>query len=546
MSISKHLKEHAILGISALPANTVTVGVGGMFPTIQAAVNFVETQINFIDSGVASTYEELVPESGFWTGLAVSDWANGSNIVTLAATATHANNEISGNTRLWLQAGSENQFYRIIAHREEESFLTDCKRIGTSIAGATDQITLWRENKWVIELLDARYEESVLISTNVCIRFVGTANTEWTGYQASALMKGSGFTYGVIEFKDVACLAEGNPGSIYSSAFMIGNVGSTGAWDEENTIELRFLEGCNLNTWQSDFISPAVQIGSVFMHHLTLASNPIISAAHLLYFIAQGTVQVSHITWNLIGVGVGIIEGDSYLFDATRARKLVIGHVHVNVQSGYDANGTLIIVQGGKFCEEIHVDNITISSDDAFAGLGSAARIGIVSMFTAVSGTGVAASKVYIGNCSLKFPNAPQGVINLYRGDSDTATEVYISDSSGGAVVPDAGDTIHCKVLDWVQALDYAAAITPNPNLGNTIDVGILTAAITVNAPANPIIGQKMRVLFEQGGVGNFGITWNAIFKAQVLAAGATGTKAAYDFEYDGVDWLQTNTVQWL
>lgn len=63
-----------------------------------------------------------------------------------------------------------------------------------------------------------------------------------------------------------------------------------------------------------------------------------------------------------------------------------------------------------------------------------------------------------------------------------------------------------------VVAIAYAASITPNCENGDTINVGELTGAITINAPTGAKVdGQSLRFRFDQDATGRV-ITWNAAF----------------------------------
>lgn len=90
------------------------------------------------------------------------------------------------------------------------------------------------------------------------------------------------------------------------------------------------------------------------------------------------------------------------------------------------------------------------------------------------------------------------------------------------------------------QDIAYAATITPDASIGEVVNVGALTAGITVNAPTNPTKYGRLVFMFVQGGAGAFAITWNAAFKkAADPGAGATGTKAVTEYLYDGANWIQ-------
>lgn len=82
------------------------------------------------------------------------------------------------------------------------------------------------------------------------------------------------------------------------------------------------------------------------------------------------------------------------------------------------------------------------------------------------------------------------------------------------------------------------ATITPDANAAES-QVFTLGASATIAAPINPgPIGQKLHLVFIQGGAGSFTITWNAAYRnAAAPTAGAAGTRASAEFRYDGVSW---------
>lgn len=89
------------------------------------------------------------------------------------------------------------------------------------------------------------------------------------------------------------------------------------------------------------------------------------------------------------------------------------------------------------------------------------------------------------------------------------------------------------------QTVAYAATLTVDPSLGSTVIVGALTGNITIAAPTNPEVGDKLTFCFVQDGTGNRTITWNAVFvttPTTVLTATTGRTKG--NFVYTGTVWL--------
>jgi len=93
------------------------------------------------------------------------------------------------------------------------------------------------------------------------------------------------------------------------------------------------------------------------------------------------------------------------------------------------------------------------------------------------------------------------------------------------------------------QPIAYAASITPDLAKGSYIYCNLGTeTAITINAPTNPVTGQ--RVLFEfLNGTDAVTITWNAVFKAAYTSV-TEGKRAIVEFIYNGTNYVQVGTVQ--
>jgi hypothetical protein len=102
----------------------------------------------------------------------------------------------------------------------------------------------------------------------------------------------------------------------------------------------------------------------------------------------------------------------------------------------------------------------------------------------------------------------------------------------------------------------FNASFTPNWRDGRTTNVGTLTAAITINAPAsNPGYtstipsGTQLTLLLTQDATGGRAITWNAIFlRSGNLASGSaatSGQRASISFTYDGTNWVETAVSPW-
>lgn len=91
-----------------------------------------------------------------------------------------------------------------------------------------------------------------------------------------------------------------------------------------------------------------------------------------------------------------------------------------------------------------------------------------------------------------------------------------------------------------VQTIAASATITADALLGHVVNVGAITEATTVAAPANPYTGAELDFMFLQDGTGGFTLTWDSIFKkASDPADGTANQVMATSFVYNGTNWIQ-------
>lgn len=88
------------------------------------------------------------------------------------------------------------------------------------------------------------------------------------------------------------------------------------------------------------------------------------------------------------------------------------------------------------------------------------------------------------------------------------------------------------------QVVPYAATITVDPQLGSAVFVGSLTGNITVAAPTNPEIGDRLTFKFIQDATGGRTITWNAVFVSTPTTVTTTLARTSGSFIFDGTNWV--------
>ncbi len=85
--------------------------------------------------------------------------------------------------------------------------------------------------------------------------------------------------------------------------------------------------------------------------------------------------------------------------------------------------------------------------------------------------------------------------------------------------------------------------MTPNAASGSTQTITVTDGvAFTVNAPTNPVSGQRLALVFINTSGGAMGAaTFNGTFHlAGAFTAPATANRRRYEFEYNGSFWEET------
>ena len=540
MSIGKHIKEHAMLGISGDGSRNLTVGVDGQFSTIQAAIDYIVANNDcFI---ALETHTDYVLAFGdTYAGFSVSGWAQDSNAIALRmGTLDLAFSNVSN--EYWLGVNSESRLYKLLMAPAQplaaDSFhvFTDGKRIEASIVAADLAFTLYRENPYTIVLMDTYYKEVVTIDANISVRFVSAGKSSWyTTASNSSIKRGANFKYGAIEFGVGVSLVNAGVGAFLSNY-------SGDGWDNatvgnKNTIELRFVDGAKIVALGSDMFSPNIAIGGVLINNGVMDNEAVGGTNHFLFFIARGAISVTDSKWKLTAGNIGVSMAEALLADACTARNFIIEGLNIEIHDPNDKFSNVAVIAGSRYADEVHIGTISIN------GTTNNIPVTLVDSHSVANGITPVVSNVYINAANI---NVHPGSHEIWKGLAGQAANVFITNCAGGIINKGDSDVITCLAHDTPQAVAYAAAITPDANAGNRVDVGALTGNITVNAPSNPQQGQVLEIAFTQDATGSRAITWNAVFKAQTLTAGGANTKAIYSFRYDGTHWVQLNTAQWL
>jgi hypothetical protein len=119
--------------------------------------------------------------------------------------------------------------------------------------------------------------------------------------------------------------------------------------------------------------------------------------------------------------------------------------------------------------------------------------------------------------------------------------------NNGGALLGGTLGANQSLRQGWRRISDnaFAASFTPNALGGELVQIGALTANITINAPTNPFRGLHLTFVFVQDGTGGRTVTWNAVFKVHWRDDGnVAGRRSTIRFYYDGANWQQVGAQE--
>lgn len=108
----------------------------------------------------------------------------------------------------------------------------------------------------------------------------------------------------------------------------------------------------------------------------------------------------------------------------------------------------------------------------------------------------------------------------------------------------------YCQVSSIIpntQSPAYSATLSIDASAGEKFYVGALTGNITIAAPTNGTIGQRISFFFIQDGTGGRTVTWNSVFVRNSWsdAGNTANTRSSISFTcLDGTNWLQEGAAK--
>ena len=133
----------------------------------------------------------------------------------------------------------------------------------------------------------------------------------------------------------------------------------------------------------------------------------------------------------------------------------------------------------------------------------------------------------------------PSSVTNNIATDSASRVHIgYNQDASTGGMNLHASSEVFLARRRQTRA--YAAALTPNPYIGEVVEIAALTGNISIANPTKLARGLRLTLRFLQDGTGGRTVTFGTAFKHAWSDTGnAADTQSTITFEYNGSNWVQ-------
>lgn len=353
----------------------ITVGKGGRFSDIQAAINFVQTLPQF----------EAV--TGIGTSPTVTSWAQHSDELTVTGLSGQVQ---LGRENYWFTHASLNgRLYPVEALLGVlgTKMISAMRRIEATFSGA-EAITFYRPIIRTIQLMPgANYDEDVTFSVPVCVRIVGDGVSKHNG----SISFTTDVTHGIFIAEEV------NSGELSKINPSLG-------LGVSNTIAF-LLNECVQSGINDGWFSPSANVGSLKIVGGEARMTPGIGLGHFIVLNGcRGDLIVHGMRGdidpqNLSGADFRLIDNSA----STYARKVVAEKVHLDV---HDNDGTMakvaIFAKANAetmaaidctinyICDAVSVCELAIAHDDIDGAQNGA---GVVM----VDGCGITASVTHAG-----------------------------------------------------------------------------------------------------------------------------------------------------
>jgi hypothetical protein len=312
--------------------STITVGSGGQFSTIQAAINYAQTKpVWTLKQAAAFT---------------CSAWAQNSSTLTVNQLPP-----VSMMADEWFLLAGDTHYYQLDGSSGTTTILSSMRRIETAVSG-TPAANTYKANVYRILLLDDHYEELVTINGDCHLQFDGNGRTVWHGGVSN-----NGMNNGSVSF-DLMNIENSGP---FMGDNTLGTAGIGNGWSFENAVSLHLGGTLTINALSQDFFSPYCYIGKVTSKHTKFIHHCHVPLAHMNNFHARGDI-VFESPVHTVKVENTVVS-DCRFIDFPTCRRLVVSGLSSTINDPLGVLSNYYVVANTQYALDVDVSGTTISSN---------------------------------------------------------------------------------------------------------------------------------------------------------------------------------------
>lgn len=255
-----------------------------------------------------------------------------------------------------------------------------------------------------------------------------------------------------------------------------------------------------------------------------------------VYFEDNGTNHIVAKNGRGLKVDGCYINGSGMTGPAIKLESWTGASVKCNDVANMSTGTQRDFVEADASCSQIRVsDNVSSVLNDLFVCVQGGSKIGIVEAKGIPTGTLPTASTINRGDMVLYMPSSGTGA---------NRSRPYM------CVDIASGSRAFVRVATAPRKAAAAAAASPyTPNVGNNESFDLtINGATTINAPTGPYDdGDEITFLLRQNSTGGFTVTWDAAYKTDLGASGASNQYASVRFMWSAGRsvWVQTGKYGW-
>lgn len=518
MSIVNHIKAHDQLDVYGMAARVKTVGRSGNFPTLAAAIAWLETQPHFTELASPVTDWQITDPV----------WNQGSDKITSSGIGIELSQALAGRPEsLWLRIGADTEEYvKVDGTGAAISTATTRYDANYSAVGATN-VSLLAPIWYTLLLTDDVLDEDVisydvpmnlvLVGANRAIVF-GSNHDTMVVSTTTRLQPTVNALYGTIRFEN-----------IYFN-------GNASAWTNSTHRRINTaveIDGSKIVSSATDWMSAAVRLGTFDLTNTDLETRHLLGADHFLQFQARGRVRHTGGTIRIRNRGA---TAHTSVWTGLTTPRFVAGDLTIFLEDYTAGSNGVVFFSGSKAVRRSLLKNIKVHGST----IGGALFNGDFSLVEGHGETDPADSPNIVGascdivDCHFVGEFDPAHSTVLYEDGSlgtrvDTAHYVRIVDSNS---VDPLVANVATTFVTWVNgdngcSKDYGNASTTlqfNASLGAGRYIATLTTDPCIFGAAQVSPGEEYVFLFKQDATGGRTLLFSTGINAIGISAPGAGT----------------------